>query len=389
MKTFSGLRIILGSNMLAKYPEGGGHWACFLQHFLGLKALGHDVHWLEILRSTEEAPEDARLADRYFDLMDQFGLKDRSFLLQTDPEQELTLNNARFIGTPTVHATEVIRSADILWNFACSLREPFLSDFKNRALIDVDPGHLQISSLACDMDLLSHEHFLTVGTKINDEDCGIPTLGVAWEPFWPVVYLPMWKSRPGEGPHAPFTSVTQWNWGELHFEGQVLSVSKRDAYLPYAKMPSSVDVPFELAANIGEHDPEDDRGVLSGNGWHIVDPHRVCGSPELYQKYINRALAEFSCAKPIYRKLRTGWFSDRSAAFLSSGRPVLAQDTGFSEKIPTGKGLLTFRDHEEAIEGVHEITHNYDRHCGYAMELAEEYFDYQRGLPHMLSACGY
>ena len=389
MKPFSSLRIVLGSTMLAKYPEGGGHWACFLQYFLGLRDLGHDVYWLEILPSTQDASRDATLSAGYFELMDQFGLKDRSLLIHAYPGQESTLKNSRFIGTSCGHAAEIIKSTDLLWNFAASFRKPLLSEFKDRALIDVDPGHLQVSSLMCDMDLPDHEHFLSVGTKINDSDCEIPTLGVAWRSFVPVLYLPMWKVSTAERADAPFTSVTQWNWGELHLGGRVLSVSKRDAYLPYARLPLSADVPFELAANIGEHDPEDDRGLLSGNGWHIVDPHRVCGSPALYQQYISNALAEFSCAKPIYRTLKTGWFSDRSAAFLASGRPVLAEDTGFSEKLPTGKGLIAFRGSEEAIEGVRTIVDDYDRHCEWARELAEENFDHQRCLPRMLSACGY
>ena len=351
--------------------------------------MGHDVYWLDILTSTLDTSTDARLSASYFNLMDQFGLRDRSLLIPVEPGQELTLKNSRFIGTSSGQAVEIIKSTDILWNFAASFRKPFLSEFKNRALIDVDPGHLQVSSLVCGMDLLDHEHFLSVGTKINDDDCGIPTLGVSWKTFVPVLYLPMWKVRKSERDDAPFTSVTQWNWGELHLGGRVLSVSKRDAYLPYARLPLSADVPFELAANIGEHDPEDDRGLLSDGGWHIVDPHRVCGSPALYQQYISNALAEFSCAKPIYRTLKTGWFSDRSAAFLASGRPVLAEDTGFSEKLPTGKGLIAFRGSEEAIEGVRTIVDDYDRHCEWARELAEEHFDSRKCLPRMLSACGY
>lgn len=387
--SLSRLRIVLGSAMLASYPEGGGHWSCFLQHFLGLRALGHDVFWLEVLEAGRDASRDARLPARFFELMGQFGLEDRSFLLlHRDRARALTLDNADFIGPTQAHARETVRSADLLWNFACSLRQPLLSGFKNRALIDVDPGHLQVSALSCDMGLLDHEHFLSVGAKIGESDCEIPTLGVAWRPFVPVLYLPMWEERKSTRRNAPFTSVTQWNWGELHLGGRVLSVSKRDAFLPYAGLPTSVDAPFELAANIGEHDPEDDRGLLCRNGWRLVDPHRVCGSPALYRGYIRDSLAEFSCAKPIYRELKTGWFSDRSAAYLASGRPVLAEDTGFSEKIPTGRGLIPFRDSAGAIEGARAIVDDYERHCACAREIAVEQFDYRRCLPGMLSACG-
>jgi len=33
---------------------------------------------------------------------------------------------------------------------------------------------------------------------------------------------------------------------------------------------------------------------------------------------------------------QTGWFSDRSIACLASSRPVVAQETGSSERLPTG-----------------------------------------------------
>lgn len=388
MKTASGLRIVLGSTMLARYPEGGGHWSCFLQHFLGLRDLGHDVHWLEVLAPSGDAARDAALSARFFELMGGFGLRDRCLLVHGKSGPDLTLENARFVGTPRERALEIVRTCDLLWNYACSLRQPLLSAFANRALVDVDPGHLQVSSLACGMDLLDHGHFLSVGTKIGDADCGVPTLGVPWEPFLPPLYLPMWRAGASAPRGAPFTSVTQWNWGELHHGGRVLSVSKRDAYLPYAGIPRAVDAPFEIAANIGENDPEDDRGLLAANGWRVVDPHRVCGSPASYREYLRGALAEFSCAKPIYRALRTGWFSDRSAAFLASGRPVLAEDTGFSEKLPTGRGLVAFRDWAGAVAGVREIVADHERHCRWARELAEQHFDHRRCLARMVAACG-
>jgi glycosyltransferase involved in cell wall biosynthesis len=93
------------------------------------------------------------------------------------------------------------------------------------------------------------------------------------------------------------------------------------------------------------------------------------------------------CAKPIHTQLKTGWFSDRSIAYLASGRPVLAEDTGFTERLATGAGLLPFRNIEEAVEGAAEIDGNYNRHSRAAREMAETLFDSQRCLAAMLSAC--
>ena len=117
-------------------------------------------------------------------------------------------------------------------------------------------------------------------------------------------------------------------------------------------------------------------------------PTRVAASPAVYADYVRRSRAEISCPKPIYRELKTGWLSDRSAAYLASGRPVLAEDTGLSDHLPTGEGLLMFRDLEEAVAGVAEIDAHYERHCRAARMFAEEHLDSGRCLSKMLALCG-
>ena len=216
-----------------------------------------------------------------------------------------------------------------------------------------------------------------------------PHLGVKWHGFVPFRYMPMWNVAPDPGEDAPFSSVTQWTWEYLDLKGRALSVSKRDAYLRYIDLPERVGRSFELAANIHSNDPTGDRELLLKMGWKLVNPHRVARSPSIYQNYIKQSRAEFSCPKPIHRELKSGWFSDRSACYLASGRPVLAEDTGFSEHLPTGRGLLCFNNLEEALAGVAEIDGNYPKHMSAARELAEEYLSSQKWLPSMLSACGW
>ncbi len=116
---------------------------------------------------------------------------------------------------------------------------------------------------------------------------------------------------------------------------------------------------------------------------------RVAGTVSGYQRYLRRSRAEFGCPKPIHRALRTGWFSDRSACYLASGRPVLIEDTGLSDHLPTGEGLLVFRDIAEAVAGVEEIDRHYARHHRAARGLAQDVSDSRRCLPAMLAACGY
>jgi hypothetical protein len=383
----SRLRIALAGGFLACYPEGGGHWTAFLQYLLGLRALGHDAWWLELLDSSGDPTLDRRRIATFFARLGEFGLADHAILLLVPTG----------VGAPTLATVEphgrgrpaiadLAASADLLWNFAGAVRPPLLGAFRHRVLVDVDPGHLQVSALTVDLGIQEHHAFLTVGGKLHDPDCEAPTLGVHWQRFLPIVHLPLWRPVPDPGPRAPFTSVTQWSWGELWLSGRVLSVSKRDAYLRYLDLPGCAGRSFELAANIHPADRTGDRERLAQHGWRLVDPHRVAGSPVAYRDYIGRSRAEFACGKPIHRELRTGWFSDRSACYLASGRPVLFEDTGIGERLPTGHGLCLFRDAEGAARAVMDIDRQWARHSRAARALAEEFLDARRCLPAMLEA---
>jgi hypothetical protein len=358
------LRIILEDGSLARYPQGGGHWSVLLQYAFGLRELGHDVIWLELLRSSGNPATDERLIHRFFRRFRHYGVGDRCALLCFDGAQ--LLESARAYGLSIQEVRELARSVDLMWNFACGVRQPLLSLFTHPVLVDLDPGHLQVSALTSDLDIPAHRAFLTVGTKMHHAECEVPTLGLTWKPFLPFVYLPWWRLTPDPGERAPFTSVTHWTWDELWWQERVLSVSKRDAYLRYLGLPERATRAFELAVNFHPDDPSGDRDLLRRHGWNLVHPYQVAGSPPAYRRYI-RQWAEFSCPKPIHRELRTGWFSDRSAAYLASGRPVLSEDTGFAEALPTGNGLLTFRTVDEAV-------------------AAESYLDSRRSLDAMLTA---
>lgn len=383
------LRIVLGNSSLAAYPEGGGLWTCFLQHLLGLQDLGHDVYWLEVLYSTGEVELDERLIETFFSRMSAFSVQDRCILLLHDRSAGTAttdLGRARAFGRSAAVVKEIAGTADLLWNFAYALRFPLLSLFRRRVLVDIDPGVLQLSAQSWDMGQEHHHVFLTVGTKLHDDDCTVPTLERTWHAFVPPVHLPMWTAGPDPGPAAPFSAVTQWNWGEI-WEEPALSVSKRSAFLRYLELPRRAGRPFELAANIHPDDRTGDRDLLLSHGWRLVHAHEVAGSPPAYRDYIAASRAEIACSKPIYRELRTGWLSDRSACYLASGRPVLAEDTGLGDHYPTGLGLLCFDNLDEAVAGAAAIDAEYARHSRAARDFAEAFLDSRRCLPAMLAAC--
>jgi hypothetical protein len=381
----TGLRIVLANATLASYPRGGGHWSVRLQYLLGLRALGHDVMWLELFRATGDPEADRRQIDAFFRRFRRYGLRDRCALLYY--RAAATLEGSTVYGMSAAAFRRRAAVADLLWNFCCAARQPLLSLFAHPVLVDLDPGHLQVSALAWDLDIASHRAFLTVGTKMHEADCEVPTLGLRWHRFLPFVYLPWWPAAPAPRRGAPITSVTHWTWEELWWGERTLSVSKRTAYLRYLDLPLRTGRPFELAVHLHPDDHTGDRDLLQEHAWHPIHPYRVAGSPATYRRYIRDSRAEFCCPKPIHRELRTGWFSDRSAAYLASGRPVLMEDTGVADHLPGGEGLLFFRDVDEAAAAVEAIDADYARHAHASRELAETYLDSRRSLERMLSAC--
>jgi hypothetical protein len=384
----SKLRIVLANGSLAKYPPGGGHWTAFLQYLLGLDALGHEVFWLELLRSTGNKERDHRLIKIFLMRLQRYGFAGRCGVLLFDCDiADAKLESAKVYGVSKKTVEEIIRSADLVWNFCCTLRQPLLSSFKYRALIDLDPGMVQVPELSDHFAIADHHFLLTVGSKMGEPECRVPTAGRMWRRFMPFVHLPAWEPAPDPGQSAPFTSVTQWTWDEVWYEDHVYSASKREAFLRYLEVPRRAGRRFELAANIDPGDITGDRELLVENGWDLTHPHQVARTPSLYRAYLKNSRAEFSCSKPIYRELRTGWFSDRSACYLASGRPVVAEDTGFSEHVPTGLGLFAFNSLDEALGSVAAIDHNYACHSRAARALAEEYFSSEKSLLSMLAAC--
>jgi glycosyltransferase involved in cell wall biosynthesis len=131
-------------------------------------------------------------------------------------------------------------------------------------------------------------------------------------------------------------------------------------------------------------DEHQDLAALKANGWELVDPIAVAGTPDAYRDFVRGSRAEIGIAKSGYVASRCGWFSDRSACYLASGRPVVAQDTGFSSYLPVGEGLFAFDDEDGAVNAIEELGRNYSRHARAARELAIEYFDSDRVLTMLL-----
>jgi hypothetical protein len=193
------------------------------------------------------------------------------------------------------------------------------------------------------------------------------------------VVLEAWPVTPGPA-GGPFTTVMQWeSYPAKEYAGRRYGM-KADSFGPYLGLPARAGGAFELAVG----SPSAPRELLRARGWRLRDPQEVTRDPWAYQAYLRGSKAEFGVAKHGYVISRCGWFSERSAAYLASGRPVLAQDTRFTDWLPAGEGVLPFSAPEEALAGAEEIDRRYALHSRRAREVAAEYFDSGKVLAHLL-----
>jgi GT2 family glycosyltransferase len=181
--------------------------------------------------------------------------------------------------------------------------------------------------------------------------------------------------------------VGNWRqfWRDVHFDGEAYGWSKHSEFERFLELPSRTSVDFELA--LSSYEPED-RALLERHGWSVRDALPFSIDLDDYRDYISDSLGEFTVAKDQNVRLRSGWFSDRSATYLAAGRPVVTQDTGFSNLFPTGEGLFAVTDVDGAAAAVEQILSDHAFARRAATEIAREYFDAERVLGAMLSELG-
>ena len=268
----------------------------------------------------------------------------------------------------------------------------WLEEFRecqSRLYIDIDPGFTQFNmsptptaSCAGYASPYDFNFHFTIGDRIGQPDCPIPTHGLRWHRTHPPVDLNLVPAR--FAPAATrFTTVMSWTaYGSIEYGG-VTYGQKNVELLKQIDLPHRAGPIFELA--LGGPDAPYDQ--LRQAGWHVADALEVTRSIEKYLDYIGHSRGEFSVAKEGYVKTRCGWFSDRTAAYLASGKPAIVQDTGFSESFPCGEGLFAFRNTDEIVSALEEIGRDYQRHCTAARRIAEEYFDSLKVLRERLEVC--
>jgi hypothetical protein len=369
--------IVLG--YLVRGPLGGLAWH-HLQYVLGLARLGHDVYFAEDSDDYLSCYDPER---GVVDMDPSYGLR---FTAEVFGQLGLghrwayhDAHTSRWLGPCAEHIRSVFASADLLLNLSgVNPLRPWALEVPARALVDTDPVFTQIRHLtdtAARALAQAHTLFFSFGENIASGASEIPADGFPWQPTRQPVVLDAWAVTPGLRA-GKFTTVMQWDsYPARVYRGQRYGM-KGDSFGPYLDLPARAGAVFELALGSATAPRE----LLRAKGWELRDPLTVTRDPWSYQRYLAGSKAEFSVAKHGYVASHSGWFSERSACYLASGRPVLIQDTGFTTWLPASAGVLAFRTPEEAAVGVEEIGRRYEFHCRAAQDLAAEFFDARKVL---------
>ena len=375
---------ILVLGYIVRCPIGGMAWH-HLQYVLGLARLGHQVLFLEDSGDDPWACYDPRTGQTGID--PRYGLEfARRVFDRVGLDQHWAYHDAlagRWYGPGAPLVSGFCRDAEVLINLsgANPLRGP-LAEVPIRIYLDTDPLFTQIRILQDKgRRRLVEEHnaHFSFGENLGACDCGVPDDGFSWRPTRQPVDLDSWPVSPGPKKGA-FTTVMQWDsYATRDYQGRSYGM-KSASFGPYLDLPEHTPMKLELA--LGSSGAP--REQLRAHGWRLRDPLAVTRDPWSYQDFIRHSRGEFSVAKHGYVASKSGWFSERSACYLASGRPVVVQNTGFSALFPVGNGLVPFSDPQQAIESLEAVNADYPQHCEAARAIAENFFDANRVLQSLI-----
>lgn len=377
--------LVVYCGFVGKVPLAGMALAN-LHPIRGLQSLGYELHYVERLNQPDECydprsntmTDDAAFALEYIEaLLPQVGcpVGRYSFI---DRE-----NRCHGSGWPALR--RAIEQADFVLCLGDGTWFDELARCPRRAFIDADPLFTQVAmetqrgqpgSIA---EAVSHYSVLfSEGIRIGKADCTIPSAGRSWIPAPPTISTDLWHSRPPRA-RAPVTTVMNWESGsDVFYNGHTYGYKKRE-FEAYIDLPQRNRRAFTIG--VGGKAPRD---RLRQSGWGLVNPLEVTGTIEAYQEFIADSWADFGIAKHAYVATRSGWFSDRSLCYLASGRPVLHQDTGFTDWLPSGEGVFAFSNVDDVLAALEALERDYDHHSKAARAIAEEYFEAGKVIGRML-----
>ncbi len=380
--------VVLG--MMTKMPVAGVVWQT-VHYLLGFSRLGYDVYYVEahartpsMLMEQEGDDSSARAAEFIAGVLRRFGLGDRWAF------HALHLDG-RCYGMSESELHRLYRSAALIVNLHGGTQPlPEHSASGRLVYLETDPVQLQVElhdQVQATIDFLEpHCAFFTFAENYGRPECPLPVSDrFPFRPTRQPVVMELWRERPPA--RDTFTTVGNWrqSWRPVHFGGDVYSWSKHEEFAKFIEVPELSTAQFELALSSCE---ADERRMLEAHGWAVRDGLAISTDLDRYRHYITSSRGEFTVAKDQNVRLRTGWFSDRSATYLAAGRPVIAQETGFSDVLRTGEGLFGFSSMAEALDAVDAVEAGHARHSRAAAELALEFFSSDVVLGRLLEDLG-
>jgi hypothetical protein len=378
--------VLLG--MISRIPVAGEIWST-LHYMIGFRRLGYDVYYVEahartptMLMERDDDDSTAKATELLGRVMRRFGFEDRwAFHALHDDEQCFGLSAEKL--------NELYRTADLIINFhggTVPRPEHYATD--RLIYLETDPVQLQVELYENDPAaiefLAPHRSFFSWGLNYGAADCQVPLPDrFRFKQSFPPVVCDEWE-RSEVGTRKYFTTIGNWRQhGCVCLNGETYHWSKHLEFMKVLDLPARTSQRFELALSRSSRTDEDLQ-LLEANGWKVRDSLTFSYDVDLYRDYIQQSLGEFTVAKDQNVRLRSGWFSERSAQYLAAGRPVVMQDTGFSNVLPTGEGLFAFSTMDEALGAVDRIQSNYERHRRAASEIARQYLSYDVVLPRLL-----
>jgi len=367
-------RRVVVLHFVAQMPMAGIAWQA-LQYLVGLERLGYEAYYVENHganpydpRANSVTMDCAYNVDYLKRALERFGLGERWAYWDA-------INDV-YHGMARDKVFELLAGADALINLcgATRLRDEHMK-CPVRIMVDTDPVYEQIKYAKADPAarayLDAHTHFFTYGENVGGPDWIVPLCGVPWKPTRPPVVLDLWPEASGE-PDC-FSTIATWeNKGKnIDFEGESYVWSKHVNFVRFLDLPLRTGACFTMAMLPPTEAVETE---VTGKGWKLVDPRPVSAGLDAYGDFIRGSRGEFTVAKDIYVRPKSGWFSDRSVCYLASGRPVVTMATEFESFYPIGEGLFAYRDEAGAIEAVRAIKADYPRHARAARRIAAEYF---------------
>jgi hypothetical protein len=383
--------IVMG--FMAGCPIAGVIWQ-HIHYIVGLQRLGHEVFYVEDSARLPYDPSSGEITNSYryacetlARLAAEFGFENRwAFCARYLPDEDC-------MGLPKARLRDLYAHADAILN-VCGTQElnADLAQSERILYVESDPGVEQIKvdqRESAALEYLARHHALfTFGENVGDPSFPVPTHEFRWIATRQPVVTDFWHAATPPDAAAVFTTIANWNTSglkDIEWRGEKYIWSKSFEFLRFMDAPLRAKEPFEIATTI--KDPATAHNFRD-HGWRLADPEQLSLDHHQYRDYVRRSKGEFTVAKDQYVRLRTGWFSDRSACYLAAGRPVITQQTGFTRQFGGNRGLFAFETLDEIAEAVRAINADPLLHQRAAFEIAAEYFEATQVLATLLDRAG-